>query len=74
MEIVIYMLALLVVVVLALAAVRGLSNALAKLTRRENDDEETDPCMDCLRWPECNGVDAESCKPWQQKGGHDRVL
>lgn len=20
-----------------------------------------DPCETCLRWPECNGVDAESC-------------
>lgn len=23
--------------------------------------EMTDPCETCLRWPECNGVDAESC-------------
>lgn len=20
-----------------------------------------DPCETCLRWPECNGVDAEQC-------------
>lgn len=20
-----------------------------------------DPCETCLRWPECNGVDADSC-------------
>lgn len=23
--------------------------------------EMTDPCETCLRWPECNGVDAENC-------------
>lgn len=21
----------------------------------------TDPCETCARWPECNGVDAETC-------------
>ena len=23
--------------------------------------EMTDPCETCLRWPECNGVDADTC-------------
>lgn len=23
------------------------------------------PCETCLRWPECNGVDKESCPLWQ---------
>ena len=22
---------------------------------------ENDPCETCLRWPECNGVDADTC-------------
>lgn len=23
-----------------------------------------DPCETCLRWPECNGVDADNCPLW----------
>lgn len=30
----------------------------------------TDPCDTCLRWPECNGVDADNCPAWAtEKGG-----
>lgn len=25
----------------------------------------TDPCETCLRWSECNGVDAENCPRWR---------
>ena len=29
-----------------------------------------EPCETCLRWPECNGVDAEICPVWTaEKGG-----
>ncbi len=34
--------------------------ALNLATDRQ-DKEETDPCQSCLRWPECNGVDRDTC-------------
>lgn len=32
--------------------------------------EPVDPCDDCLRWPECNGVDT-SC-PLREEGTHGK--
>lgn len=29
--------------------------------KKEEMKEETHPCEYCLRWSECNGVDAEFC-------------
>lgn len=34
-----------------------------KLSSKEGRKEEAEsPCYTCLHWPECNGVDSESCK------------
>lgn len=32
-----------------------------------------DPCETCLRWPECNGVDAEQC-PLMRPGKDDEAV
>lgn len=26
------------------------------------EEQQEHPCSTCLRWPECNGVDADTCK------------
>ena len=28
------------------------------------DTEQESPCLYCLRWEECNGVDKENCPLW----------
>jgi hypothetical protein len=35
----------------------------AKKPEEEPEEpEQEDPCETCLRWPECNGVDSDTCE------------
>lgn len=62
MEVIVIIAAIFVAVELMKLAAVGLRKIMERAHRPEIVEEETDPCMDCLRWPECNGVDRDSCQ------------
>lgn len=61
MEVIVIIAAIFVAVELLKLAAVGLRKIMERAHRPEIVEEETDPCMECLRWYECNGVDRDSC-------------
>lgn len=57
-ELVIVLVAILAIAVVAVWACLRMSGNLSR------QEEQEEPCNNCLRWEECNGVD-ETC-PWSK--------
>lgn len=62
MEVIVIIAAIFLAVELLKLAAVCLRKIMERAHRFEIVEEETDPCMECLRWPECNGVDRDSCQ------------
>ena len=54
---------LLMVVVIVYLGTKAITTSDRKQEKEEMKEEKEDPCIRCLRWSECNGVD-EDC-PWR---------
>ena len=50
-------------IIIAVVAVLGIVVCCKVSGKCSREEEQRDPCVTCLRWGECNGVD-EDC-PWR---------
>ena len=55
-----------VILAVILAAIYILAVCRFLRSNPEGSQEEAqDPCVTCLRWSECNGVEMETCPLWE---------
>lgn len=36
-----------------------------RLPAQRAEEPDVDPCYDCIRWPECNGIDQDICEVYK---------
>ena len=48
-------------IILTVAALMVIAASMRVSSIESRKEEAENPCCTCLRWEECNGVDAESC-------------